>query len=281
VTSLVVLAAGRARRYGGIKPLAPVGPNGEAVIDLLAGDALRAGFSRLVLVVNPDTGGRIESHVTSTWPRSVDVAFCVQERPIGTVDAVFVARAEVDAGVSFGIANADDLYGVNALAVLGGHVGSSGTNALVGFRLDRALVGDLPVTRGVCEVDRGVLTGITERRNVTRVEGSFQADDGREPQVLSPDALVSMNLWGFDSRMWDVLAESMANAHDASEDKEVLLPELVGAVVEAGGALSRFAVLETTSRCLGVTHPDDLELVRDELRAEVECGDRPKDAFPS
>jgi NDP-sugar pyrophosphorylase family protein len=279
VTALVVLAAGRARRYGGIKPLAPVGPNGEAIIDLLAGDALRAGFSRLVLVVNPDTGGQIESHVTTAWPGSVDVAFCVQERPIGTVHAVLVARGEADSGSAFGVANADDLYGHDALAVLGGHVGTSGTNALVGFHLDRALVGDLPVTRGVCEVSDGVLTAVTERRNVTRVGDTFTAGDGLEPEVLEPSSLVSMNLWGFDPRMWDVLATAMAAAHDASEEHEVLLPELIGSVVHGGGELSRIAVLETTSRCLGVTHPDDLELVRRELRGQIERGERPAEAF--
>jgi NDP-sugar pyrophosphorylase family protein len=281
VTALVVLAAGRARRYGGIKPLAPVGPDGEAIIDLLAGDALRAGFSRLVLVVNPDTGGRIESHVSGAWPKSVDVTFCVQERPIGTVDAVLKAREGAHLGAAFGVANADDLYGQNALAVLGGHVATDGSNALVGFHLDRALVGDLPVTRGVCEVEGGVLTKVTERRNVTRVDGTFRAADGREPEVLDPASLVSMNLWAFDPRMWDVLASAMRAAHDASEDKEVLLPELVGSLVDAGGELSRVSVLETTSRCLGVTHPDDLELVRGELRAEIERGERPRDAFPA
>jgi NDP-sugar pyrophosphorylase family protein len=279
VTALVVLAAGRARRYGGIKPLAPVGPNGEAIIDLLAGDALRAGFARLVLVVNPDTGGRIESHVTTTWPKSVDVAFCVQPSPVGTVDAVLVARGQTDPSAAFGVANADDLYGQHALAVLGGHVATSGSNALVGFHLDRALVGDLPVTRGVCKVDKGVLTAVTERRNVTRVGDTFTAADGREPEVLDPNSLVSMNLWGFDPRMWEVLEGAMSAAHDASEEHEVLLPELVGSLVDGGGELSSVAVLETTSRCLGVTHPDDLELVREELRGQIERGERPADAF--
>lgn len=280
MSALVVLAAGRARRYGGIKPLAPVGPHGEAVIDLLAGDALRAGFRRLVLVVNPDTGPLVREHVGSAWPATVDVAFCVQPRPIGTVDAVLTARGEVPPGAPFGVANADDLYGVDALEVLGRHVGTKGTNCLVGFRLDRALVGDLPVTRGVTTVRDGVLLGVEERRNVTRTgDGGFRADDGREPADLDPATLVSMNLWGFDAAMWDVFAGAMSQAADASEDKEVLLPELVGRLVREGGAHARFEVLSTTSRCLGVTHPDDLELVRGELLGEVERGERTAGPF--
>ncbi len=281
MTALVVLAAGRARRYGGVKPLAPIGPGGEAVIDLLAGDALRAGFTRLVLVVNPDTGPQIETHVREAWPSGVDVSFAVQPLPIGTVDAVLAARDAVDTTVAFGIANADDLYGADALTTLGAHVGARATNCLVGFRLDRALVGDLPVTRGVCTVEDGVLTGVDERRQVSLVDGRFVADDGREPRTLDPASLVSMNLWGFAAAMWDELRGAMDRATGASEDDEVLLPELVGSLVRGDGALSRFEVLPTSSRCLGVTHPDDLELVRAELVAEVERGERPREAFPA
>lgn len=279
MSDLVVLAAGRARRYGGIKPLAPVGPNGEAVIDVLAGDALRAGFRRLVLVINPETGPLIKEHVERAWPSSVDVAFAVQPQPIGTVHAVLVARGEVDPTTAFGVTNADDLYGQDALSVLGRHLAEEGTNGLVAFRLDRALVGDLPVTRGVCEVADGRLTGIEERRHVRREGDHFVADDDRSPRELAPSTLVSMNLWAFDARVWTVLADAMAAASDASEDHEVLLPELVGRLVAEGGELGTFAVLETTSRCLGVTHPDDLEVVKAELRAEVARGDRPGTAF--
>ncbi len=279
MTALVVLAAGRARRYGGIKPLAPIGPSGEAVIDLLAGDALRAGFASLVLVVNPDTGPTIRDHVATTWPAHVDVAFGLQERPIGTVGAVLAGRAAVDPATPFGVANADDLYGADALSVLGGHLERRGTNCLVGFRLDRALVGELPVTRGVCEVAAGALAGIRERRGVSRRDGAFHVDDGLEPAVLDDATLVSMNLWGFEPGMWDELQAAMDAAHGASEDDEVLLPELVDHLIARGGARSRFEVLSTTSRCLGVTHPDDLALVRDELCAEVARGERDGAAF--
>src|ERR1019366_4248537 len=110
--------------------------------------------------------------------------------------------------------------GTDALGVLGHHLAGKGTNCLVGFRLDRALVGDLPVTRGVCSVRDGVLSGIAERRKVTHRDGVFLADDGEEPATLDPSALVSMNLWGFAASMWEELHDAMSAAEGASEDDE-------------------------------------------------------------
>ncbi len=282
--TLIVLAAGRARRFGGVKPLAPIGANGEAVIDLLAGDAVAAGFERIILVVNPDSGPLIEAHVAESWPSSVDVRFCIQDRPLGTVHAVLAARAAADPTSPFGVANADDLYGLPALRLLAGHLSDAGSNCLVGFRLDRALVGDDPVTRGICEVVDGRLAGIAERREVTASSGTFSSADGLEPSVLDPEALVSMNLWGFAPEMWEVFAEAMGAAVDASEDAEVLLPEVVGRIVDGDLAVSpsslgTFGVLATDSICVGVTHPGDLEVVQADIRSQIERGERSETPF--
>ena len=277
--TLIILAAGRARRFGGVKPLAPIGADGEAVIDLLAGDAVAAGFERIILVVNPDSGPAIRAHVATAWPSSVDVRFCIQDRPLGTVHAVLAAHDEADPTSPFGVANADDLYGLAALRILADHLSSVGTNALVGFRLDRALVGEDPVTRGVCDVSDGALVGIAERRQVTATGGSFSSADGLEPRVLDPESLVSMNLWGFAPTMWEVFGEAMRAAVDASEDAEVLLPEVVGRIVSgdlvvAPIGLARISVLPTDSICVGVTHPGDLEVVQADIRGQIERGER-------
>lgn len=282
--ALVVLAAGRARRYGGCKPLAPVGPKGEAVIDLVAGDALAAGFSTVILVINPSTGPSIRYRVEQAWPRGIDVRFATQVRPLGTVHAVLAAMSQLVEGSAFGVANADDIYGHEALGALATHLGGAeadGHSALVGFRLRNSVVSDAPVTRGLCQVDvDGWLSGIDERRKVhPGSDGRFEADDGRQPADLDPDALVSVNLWGFSPGMRKVLEETMAAAEAVSEEAEVLLPEMVGDLVAGRGPLDpgagRFRVLPTESRCIGVTHPDDLELVQRELADEVARGERP------
>jgi MobA-like NTP transferase domain len=277
--ALVILAAGRARRYGGVKPLAPVGPHGEAVIDLVASDAIAAGFGTVVLVLGPDTGPAIRYHVEHTWPRAVDVRFSLQPAPLGTVHAVLSASDHIGAR-PYGVGNADDIYGRVACTQLVTHLDTNvDANALVGYRLRDAVVGSSPVTRGICRVgDDGSLLGVDERRQVMRTpEGGFVAGDGREPVELPPEARVSMNLWGFTPAFHKTLQAAMEAAVDASEEAEVLLPEVVAESLAA----SSFTVLPAQGRCIGVTHPDDLALVQAELNRQVAAGERPAKLWAS
>ncbi len=277
--ALVILAAGRARRYGGCKPLAPVGLRGEAVIDLVASDALAAGFTTIVLVLGPGTGPAIRYHVEHTWPGAVDVRFATQAQPRGTVDAVLSASDHVG-DAPYGVGNADDIYGSAACAQLAAHLRTHGDmNALVGYRLADAVIGSSPVTRGICRVaDDGTLLEVDERRQVTRTaEGGFVSGDGREPAALSPDDRVSMNLWGFAPAFHKTLQAAMDAAEHASEESEVLLPEVVAASL----GTTSFTVLRAQGRCIGVTHPDDLPLVQDELNRQVAAGERPAGLWSS
>jgi hypothetical protein len=277
--SLVILAAGRARRYGGCKPLAPVGPHGEAVIDLVASDALAAGFGTIVLVLGPETGPAIRYHVEHTWPGGVDVRFALQAAPLGTVNAVLSASEHVG-DAPYGVGNADDIYGQAGCTLLADHLTArADRNALVGYRLADAVIGRAPVTRGICQVaEDGQLLGVDERRQVTATdEGGFVSGDGRQPATLSPDARVSMNLWGFTPAFHQALHAAMAAAVDASEEAEVLLPEVVAHSLAAHS----FTVLEAEGRCIGVTHPDDLSLVQAELNLQVGQGMRPAKLWAS
>ena len=276
---LVILAAGRARRYGGLKPLAPVGPHGEAVIDLVASDALAGGFDTIVLVLGPETGPAIRYHVEQTWPAEVDVRFATQPAPLGTVHAVLCASGHVE-GRPYAVGNADDVYGTAACNLLARHLRDAGpANALVGFRLADAVIGQSPVTRGICSVgDDGMLVEVDERRKVRRTpDGDFEVGDGRQPARLSPDERVSMNLWGFTPAFHAILKAVMEAAVDASEEREVLLPEAVAGSLSSAG----FAVLPAAGRCVGVTHPDDLTLVQDELERQVAAGERPAQLWTS
>ena len=288
--SLVVLAAGMARRYGGCKPLAPVGPHGEAVIDLLASDALDAGFGHLVLVIHPETGPAIRYHVERTWPASVSVAYAEQRLPLGTVHAVLAARSDLAERQPFAVANADDVYGQAAMALLAARLGTEADeHALVGYHLASTIVTDAPVTRGVCRVDgQGRLTAIDERRQVSRLPdgATFVAQDGVDPDKLSGDELVSVNLWGFRDSIWTTFEAAMeasgldeealiAEAEAGAEipKAEVLLPEVIGTMIATGQGWP-VRVLETDASCIGVTHAEDLPVVRAELSRQVAMGIR-------
>ena len=239
----------------------------------MASDALAAGFGSIVLVLGPATGPAIRYHVTRTWPSHVDVRFALQEAPLGTVHAVLSASDHVGE-TPYGVGNADDIYGSAASSLLAAHLTSPApTNALVGFRLADAVVGHAPVTRGVCRVGpEGQLLQVDERRQVTaRPDGEFTVADGKEPSTLSPEARVSMNLWGFTPAFHGALRAAMDAATGASEEAEVLLPEVVARSLSA----YPFTVLPATGRCIGVTHPDDLALVQAELARQVGQGARP------
>ena len=289
--SLVVLAAGMARRYGGCKPLAPIGPFGEAVLDLLVSDAVRAGFGRIVLVLHPESGPSIRYHVEQCWPETVEVAFAEQRLPLGTVHAVLAAEAALEAGVAFGVSNADDIYGQQAMEQLAGRLASEAAeHLLVGFALGATVATSDPVTRGICTVGPdGLLVSLDERRQVHRSgdSGDFESDDGLEPKGLAGDLPASVNLWGFQPGIWDVLHTAMdasgldeeallarVAAGGEAPKAEVLLPEVVSTMVADRVGLP-VRVLPTAARLVGVTHAADLPVVSAELERQVAWGVRP------
>ena len=274
--SLVILAAGRARRYGGVKQLAPVGLHGEGVIDLIASDAYAAGFDDIVIVINPDTGPEIQEHVAKNWPKGRRVSFTHQTELRGTVSAVLAAEDSLDLTQPFGVSNADDLYGRESFLHLGQHLATSANNCLVGFELERALVGELPVSRGTCVVVNGHLTEIVERRNVSATLEGYFADDGLEPAILHPQTTVSMNLWGFQPGILPLMHKSVEQ-HAFEKEKEIQLSTFVGQILHRTPL--RFDVIITKSRCIGVTHADDLPLAQILVREEIEAGERPEFAF--
>jgi len=289
--SLVVLAAGMARRYGGCKPLAPIGPYGEPVLDLLVADAVRAGFGRIVLVLHPESGPTIRYHVEQRWPEIIDVAFAEQRLPLGTVHAVLAAESSLEPGTAFGVSNADDVYGEAAMRMLADQLRSGAAeHVLVGYALRSTVATPDPVTRGICTVGPdGLLDSLDERRQVHTTEdpGRFVSDDGFEPKELDGDVPASVNLWGFQAGIWDVFHSAM-DASGLDEEAllaqvtaggevpkaEVLLPEVISTMV-ADGVGDPVRVLSTDGKLIGVTHAADLPVVSAELSRQVAWGIRP------
>ena len=264
---LVMLAAGRGTRYGGLKQIAAVGPNGEALRDFTVRAAERAGFDRVVLVVREAAREAILEHVAEAWPASLPVAAVVQ-RPsaAGTVPAVLAAAEALDG--PFAVVNADDLYDAAVLSELHAELqeiaaGADPAHVLVCYQLVRTILTDEPVKRGLCELRAdGTLADVVEHHVRLRTDGGFDArplEDPAPPRVLTGAEPVSMNLWGFHPRVLADFFEAMAGAPAG----EVLLPEVLGALVRDRAETVR--VCHTASRCLGLTHREDLAPLREQL----------------
>lgn len=279
--TLVVMAAGSSRRFGRWKPVEPVGPNGETLIEYSVNDALCAGFGRVVLVIQPEHESLIRETLCARLKGRVQVAIAYQNppvntarrsRPWGTGHAVLCARDR--AAGPFGVINSDDFYGPEAFVTLSAFLSRPPTDpptfGLVGYALADTLPGTGSVSRAICELDdAGRLTGIREVANVMRQgEGaSFLNEHGRT-QSLDGDLCVSMNMWGFDERAFELLTTEFAafeREYGRSVDAEFQLPRVVGALLARGRVVVQ--VLRSTGRWLGLTHPSDVEHVRARLRA--------------
>ena len=271
--TLVVMAAGVGRRFGGDKQLAEVGPNGEAFLDYAIDAAARAGASKVVLVVRSEIEAALRSHVAARHGRlrrgGVGFAWVCQDehgppraKPWGTAHAVLAARAEVPG--PFLVCNADDYYGPSALPALASAAADLADDeaCLCGYRLGLTLSETGTVSRGVCRVAGGRLAGIVEHHGVARQpDGAITA---AEPSAeLSDETVVSMNLWAFPRAAFDWIGDSFERFladHRRDAAAECLLPEVVGD--RMGRGLLSVRVVTTDEAWIGVTNPDDLEAAR-------------------
>jgi MobA-like NTP transferase domain len=273
---LVLMAAGHGRRFGGLKQLAPVGPSGEAIMDYTAADALAAGFDQVLLVVRDDVRDELLEHIGKHWPPELRVTPVTQGPIDGTAQAVASTGWLING--SFGVVNADDVYGQAALKTLAMEVSNLGPDehVIVGYRLEDTIITDAPVTRGVCmTTPDGFLEVLAEQRVQRRANSDSFAGhpigtpDSAPATDLTGDEVVSMNLWGFSEGIIDDLERALARfdprtaPHEEGKPPELLLPDVVAHVVKKG--LGRVKVVQTTGRCIGLTHPDDVPLVREIL----------------
>ena len=269
---LVVLAAGFGRRFGGLKPLAPVGPSGEAIIEYTVWDALHAGFRPVVLGVRSTTRAEIESVLRRHEVPLADVVTVQQDtspvtpwrrHPWGTTHAVVVGGDVVEDGCA--VVNGDDLYGRSPLEVLAGAaVRDPAGDHLVAHRWAATMPHTGRANRGVCEVDEhGWLRTIREVRDL---------DAGSGLPAATP---VSMNVWRFGPATVSALRRAVAafaqdHLHD---DHELTLADAVGALVRDRRSAVR--VHPTGASWSGVTYRDDLDDARAGIRDAIAAGRYP------
>ena len=283
--SLVIMAAGMGSRYGGVKQIAGVGPNGEILMEYAIFDALRAGFDKVVFIVTEAlVAGLKEKFGDALAKRGVEVAFAVQDysslpafhqvppervKPYGTAHAVLCARNAVQE--PFAVINADDYYGVDAFRAIYEALPSLNEQraCMVGYKLRNTVSEHGTVTRGVCTVSEDLLRSVTETFKIALFPDGSIRDTAQDPagRLLDGDAVVSMNFWGFHPSIFaaleDYLNSFLKNLAPDDLKSECLLPALVDERIRAGRL--RVDVLHTDARWFGMTYKEDHPLVQAEI----------------
>lgn len=303
-TALVIMAAGIGSRFGGgIKQLAPVGPNGEIIMDYSIHDALEAGFNKIVFIIRRDLekdfkeviGNRIEqvAKVEYAYQELSDLpqGYSVPEgrtKPWGTGQAVLSVKGLVNE--PFLVINADDYYGKEGFRKIHDYmVNTMDENSpvyemcMAGFVLANTLSENGSVTRGVCVVNTdNTLKQVTETFDIQRTADGLAARDAQGgPVQVNADQLVSMNMWGLPPAFLDELESGFPAFLDSIPEgnlkAEYLLPQIIDRLVKSGKA--RVKVLDTHDKWFGVTYQEDKAAVVASIRKLVDDGVYPGKLF--
>lgn len=296
--ALVLMAAGLGSRYGGNKQVDGVGPCGEILMEYSIHDAIRAGFTKVVFIIKEDIvdlvdrlcGNYLRNAKTAAG-EPLEVCYAMQSydsvpefytipaertKPFGTVHAVLCAKDYINE--PFCVINADDYYGVDAFRAIYEELQQmpqTGHAAMVGYLLKNTVSENGTVTRGVCKTENDMLTGIKETMKIRLfADGTIADTSGDEPELLDGDAVVSMNLWGFQPSVFDEMEtyfHSFLRGLKKEDIKtECLLPTMIGDVLEAGKL--QVKVLSSADRWFGMTYYEDRAEVSRELKALHEAG---------
>lgn len=298
--TLLVLAAGMGSRYGGLKQIDPIGPNGEIIIDYSIYDAVKAGFGKVVFVIRKDIEDTFKKHIGSRFEGIIPVDYAYQElddlppgfkvpkgreKPWGTGHAIFAARNIVNE--PFAVINADDFYGRSAYSLLSRKLVNAKDSdvadySMVGFVLKNTLSEHGFVSRGVCELDKNdTLLTVVERTNIVKTEDGAEATlDNGEKLPLTGDEVVSMNFWGFTPSLFihlEKLFTEFLNDRGEELKSEFYIPSVVADLIKQEKAKAK--VLTSTDSWFGVTYPDDKDMVVKSVRELVSSGAYPEKLF--
>lgn len=293
--TIAILAAGIGHRYGGLKQMEPIGPNGEFIIDYSVYDAIEAGFERVIFIIQRNIENEFKATIGRRIAKSIKTAYSFQElddlpsgitmtpkrtKPWGTVQAVLTCADLVNS--PFAVINADDFYGTESFKKLSEFLGrtlpDSNNHGMVGFQLKNTLSKHGSVTRGVCKTaEDGTLDSIEETTGIAR-EGNqlFSTDSKRNKTVLDEESLVSMNMWGFAPSIFPLFAKKFrlflqSCANDL--EQELVLPTAMNSLI-AESKVS-LEVLSTLSSWFGITYAADKKEVGERICQLIRCSKYP------
>lgn len=295
--TLLVLAAGMGSRYGGLKQLDAIGPNGEAILDYSVYDAIRAGFTRVVFVIRREFEQDFRDSLGARFQKRIAVDYAFQsvnglppgfpapagrERPWGTGHAVLSAKDVVK--TPFVVINADDFYGQDSFQRVVQHLRAPVVNdgrehfCMVGYELRNTLSDYGTVSRGLCHCNGdGHLHSVREITGIRKTESGAEYDNGgSEVCPLTGRELVSLNLWGFKPALFGHLERQFSQflrLHGQSPKAEFYIPFAIDSLIQEGSAV--VDVLSTTGSWFGVTYREDKPRVEASIRALSESGEYP------
>lgn len=289
---LVVMAAGMGSRYGGLKQIDPVGPNGQIIMHYSIYDAWKAGFRRVVFIIKEELLDAFRERIGNAAEKLMQVDYVFQSpnklpegctmpegrtKPLGTGHAIYCVRGVVSE--PFAVINADDFYGAQAFQCLYDYLKDAQDDdkyryCMVGYRVENTLTENGTVSRGICEADEnGYLADIVERTAISRDANGVISDP--EAGEIAEGTLVSMNMWGFTPSFLDELKTGLRTFMTDELPKnpakgEYYLPFAVDHLIQNGQATAK--VLQTSAQWYGVTYKEDKPVVVDALRRMTEAG---------
>ncbi len=285
--TLLVLAAGMGSRYGGIKQMDPVGPDGEFILDYSVYDALRAGFGKVVFIIREELEEPLREHFGNRLDGKIEVEYVVQsldrlpegyvvpetrKKPWGTGHAIWCARNAIQG--PFAMVNADDFYGKDSFLemakLLQDPSFTDKTCGIVAFRLNNTLSEHGSVSRGICAVENNRLTDVVERTTIEAVAGGsarYQNEDGSWTPLTGQEP-TSMNLWGFPVTIFAQLDQQLREFLDKNlqePKKEFFIPTVVNTLIKEKGWDS--LVRTSPEKWFGMTYAEDRQLVLEQVKA--------------
>ena len=297
--TLFVLAAGMGSRYGGLKQLDGLGPNGETIMDYSIFDAIRAGFGKVVFVIRHDFEQDFREKILSKYEHLIPVELVFQSldklpagfscpegrvKPWGTNHAVLMGKDAIHE--PFAVINADDFYGRHSFEVLARQLmtmdGHHGDYCMVGYRVGNTLSDSGTVARGICQTNaEGYLTTVVERTSIERVDGVVQfTDENGKAVQIADNTPVSMNMWGFTPDYFTYSEDyfvQFLKENEGNLKAEFFIPLLVNHLINSGKATVK--VLDTTSKWFGVTYAADRPDVVRKIRELIDAGEYPEKLF--
>lgn len=293
--TLVILAAGMGSRFGGLKQIEPVGPNGEFIIDYSVYDAIRAGFNKIVFIIKEENYNVFKETIGKRVEPYIEVEYCFQKndnipngytvpvdriKPLGTAHALLCTKDKVSE--NFIIISADDFYGSDAFVKAANHLKESNEFCVIGYKIGETLSDKGAVKRGVCMEKSGYLTDIIESK-AERIDGIIKCQplNNTPSYEVEENHPVSMIMFGLTPIIYNEIENQMIDYFETNKNDlstcEFLIPDVLDKMIKNDRA--KIKVIPTTSKWYGVTYREDLDSIKEAINELIERGEYPKELW--